>query len=131
MKVMKGFTLIEAMITVAIIGILASIAMPMYSDYIRKTSRSDATIALEKMANMQEQVYLRKNGGLYEETVDNIGGPDTERGYYELSVVSFSDSGFELQAVAVAGMGQDTDTGCTTLKLTSAGLKTPKECWVE
>lgn len=131
MKAMKGFTLIEVMITVAIIGILASIAVPMYNQYLSKTYRSDAYSALERMATKQEELMLRKNGGGYETTVTNIGGPDTKNGYYKLSVISATDSGFSLQADAVLAGPQGNDTGCTALILTSTGLKTPEECWLE
>ena len=131
MKEMKGFTLIELMIVVAIIGILASIATPMYNDYITTSSRSDATAGLLRMADCQEQFVLRTNAAAYTTTVASVCGEDTEHKYYKLSVLSADASSYVLQADAVGTGPQANDTGCTTLRLTSTGLKTPAECWVE
>ena len=53
----KGFTLIELMITVVIIGVLAAIAYPGYTKYMQQTRRSDAQIALIDAANLMEKYY--------------------------------------------------------------------------
>jgi type IV pilus assembly protein PilE len=55
----KGFTLIELMITVAIIGALAGIALPSYLESIKKTKRSDAKTELLSFAGALERQYLR------------------------------------------------------------------------
>ncbi len=56
-----GFTLIELMITVVIIGILAAIAYPSYRNYVTQTRRSDAQIALTQAANQQERFFTEFN----------------------------------------------------------------------
>ncbi|MBI5782942.1 MAG: prepilin-type N-terminal cleavage/methylation domain-containing protein [Gammaproteobacteria bacterium] len=57
----SGFTLIELMITVVIIGIIAAIAYPSYSNYMTQTRRSDAQIALTTAANQQERFFTECN----------------------------------------------------------------------
>ena len=55
---MAGFTLIEVMITVAIIGILSAVALPSYQSYIQKSRRSEARVVLMDAASKQEQYIL-------------------------------------------------------------------------
>jgi type IV pilus assembly protein PilE len=59
----KGFTITELIITVAIIGILAAVVIPMYTDHIRRARRSDAKVALENVRAMEEQ--FRTERGAY------------------------------------------------------------------
>lgn len=53
-----GFTLMELLITVAIIGILASVAYPSYTDFVVRSNRSEAQRELMRFANLQEQVFV-------------------------------------------------------------------------
>ena len=128
----KGFSLIELMIVLAIIGVLSAIAYPSYDSYMKKSRRADAKIALQAMADRQERFYLQNN--TYTNIIANVGGTGTEKNYYVLSIDSADVNAFALTATAVAGGPQATDTttnngDCTVMQLTSASAKTPDACW--
>lgn len=131
----KGFTLIELMIVVAIVGILGMIAIPQYNNYMQRSGRGDAYKALGNMVDKQEHYVLRNNAASYTNDVNLVGGEDTEFGYYKLSIVSADASGYVLQAKAVVGGPQENDmegvVDCSTLTLSNTGAKTPIDCWVK
>lgn len=130
-KLANGFTLIELMITVAIIGILASIAYPSYQSYVAKATRADALAALVKVANLQEQYYL--DNKTYTEDMTRLGlGTSansyvTERGDYSVSAKIAGDK-VTITATAI-GIQAKRDAACTPLTLDSIGVKTKNECW--
>ena len=133
----RGFTLMEAMIVLAIIAILAALAMPLYSDYVTKARRSDAFDALLFVQAQQEK--YRANNTTYS-TLANIGysGTTSVDGYYGITVVSTTATTYTVTAAARAGTSQVDDThnpvNCTSLVLTITaanprGTKTPTACW--
>ena len=139
----SGFTLIELMIVIAIIGVIAAIAMPSYNSYLLKSRRAEAKIALTKMADAQERWYLQKS--TYITDVSKIGGADSDpdplvNGNYTLSAAASADgilNGFVLTAVADADGRQVGDDACKTFTLSSTSAKSAKtsgnvvntKCW--
>ena len=132
-----GFTLIELMITVVILGIIVAIAYPAYTDHIRKTRRSDAHIALSTVANAQERFYQDCNR--YTTTIVSATGCNglafntsaSKDGYYNLSIPLANTASYRTTATAT-GI-QAADTQCATLSLSSTGAKTAtgggSKCW--
>lgn len=126
-----GFTLIELMIIVAIVGILAAIAYPSYIQYVVKNNRLDAQEGLHTVQMSQERFRLRE--GRYASTLVELGVTGTSRGLYTLELVesSVSRSGYIVRAIA--GQEQQRDVvECRTLSLqvSMAGeQRLPPECW--
>ena len=89
-----GFTLVELMITVAILGVLAAVAIPQYSNYMNRAKQSDAIIGLKAAQMAQEQFFSENNA--YSSTIDILPGFDDtgaadnsySKGEYTLTVVS-------------------------------------------
>lgn len=127
---MKGFTLVELMIVVAIIGILAAVAIPSYQQYMMKARRSDAQDALTAMAAAQQR-YYSNNQYVYTDDETLIGGVNSNEGYYtlEVTVLSADRDAFTLTATPAAGSPQQIDAACMAITLTSTGVKAPAACW--
>ena len=109
----SGFTLVELMITVAILAVLAAVAIPMYSNYINRAKQADAIIGLKAAQMAQEQFFSENN--TYSSTVDILPGfSDASvndsylKGEYTLSVVSASTApAFSIQAIRVVDGATD------------------------
>ena len=111
----NGFTLIEVMIVVVIIGILSAIAYPSYTRYVAQSTRAEGLSALMRLANLQEQYYL--DNRKYATDLTKLIGADpyiTEHGNY--SVTSSGTTSFTLKAVA-KGVQASRDSSCTPLTL--------------
>ncbi len=155
----KGFTLIELMIVVAIIGILASIATPAYNSYVQRAKRTDATTALSQIQLTQEK--LRANCRYYglEGASSSCGanaaattvsvadsdagtaGYQSPEGHYTLDISSNSGTAYTATATAssTSQLG-DTDCRVFTLKIepanpqgektsTDSGGSASTNCW--
>ena len=141
MRAHRGFTLLELMITVVVVAILASVALPSYQEQIRKTRRADARQELMRLATAQERFYTNCNryatalNGA-QANCSGLGAGsatiDSENGYY---AISLAGDGSTFTLTATAQKGQESDTKCGNLSLTDAGVKGATgtlgaaECW--
>ena len=133
MNKQRGFTLIELMIAVAIVGIIAAVAVPNYTEYVKRASRAEAAAALLDTANKQEQFFVDNRE--YTETFADLGLQDkTENGHFELSIDVVDGNVFTIKAKPIAGAVKG-DNDCKELSVTDTGLKGAKGnsdidyCW--
>lgn len=145
MKRRNGFSLLELMIVVAIVGIIAAFAYPSYLEQVRKTRRVDCSGALISLGNAMERfftvnsTYLGAGAGggntgtpaIFSATCPVDGGAAT----YDLTIQAATGSTFALQATPT---GAQADDKCGTLILTNTGRKdvtgqdagvTWQNCW--
>jgi type IV pilus assembly protein PilE len=123
-----GFTLIELMITIVIIGILAGIALPAYQNSVRKSHRSAAQAEMLDIANREQQVFLANRS--YTATLSNLGySVPTEVAARYTCTVSVTSTGLPTFTVSCAPTSLQSASGFGTLTLDSTGAKTPASEW--
>ncbi len=137
---LKGFTLIELLIVVAIVGILASIALPAYQNSVLRSGRAEAKNELLQVASDQERYF--SNFNTYVDDALPLNTPvvasrdrTTVNGLYVISVAACGGGAITncFLATATAQAAQANDT-CTTLTLSNTGARgatgdTTNECW--
>ncbi len=131
---LRGFTLIEVMIVVAIVGVLAAIAFPSYQDSVQKSRRATAQADLQQLRQAMERHYTKNNfsylGAATGQT--DAGAPDPTvfgsttspleggRPYYNLTLNAPNANSYTLTAAPIGGQVNDP---CGTLTLTNTGLR--------
>jgi type IV pilus assembly protein PilE len=130
----NGFTLIEVMIVVAIVGILAAIAYPSYSDYVERGRRNDAKAVLLEAAQYMERRYMERRDYTVVTTTDltNAGlgkSPRDGAAWYNITPATTATT-FTLTAAPKSGW---TPRICGSLTVNQLGSKgssgTTDECW--
>jgi type IV pilus assembly protein PilE len=136
----RGFTLIELMITVAIIGVLTMVALPSYRSYVVRTNRAAASACLTELAQFMERVYTtnlrydQNNGAAT--VLPGIQCRTDLAGVYAFALpgASLAQRTFFVTATP-SGAQATADTACGTLSLSQTGAKTisgsstAAKCW--
>jgi type IV pilus assembly protein PilE len=130
-----GFTLIELMVSVAIVGLLIALALPSYQASVRKSNRADAQISLTKFSSLQEKYFFQNNQysgdmGVLVTGTATAAPMDSDDGHYSIAV-TLSGGGSAWSMIATAQDNQASDTDCATITLNSLGTKggTSSDCW--
>ncbi len=143
MQRQSGFTLIELMVTVAVVAILASIALPSYTSYITRSKLTEATSSLLSMRVKMEQFYQDKLTYAGACLPGTTASPPTLK-YFTITCPVASPSAYTIQAAGGAGGDQtmagitftinEANTRATTVasgsKMDKAGYTGNAGCWV-
>lgn len=126
----RGFSLVELLITIAIMGIIATLAVPSYMESVTNSRRADGQIALNMLAQQLERCFTQF--GRYDDADCDLGLPrDSQEGFYTVDAVRAATT-YTLSATPQGP--QVKDTRCGELSLTNTGTRdadgtAPEKCW--
>lgn len=110
----QGFTLIELMVVVAIVGVLAAIAYPSYQDSVRRSARAEARAAMLNIAQLQERYFTDR--GSY---ITIAGGTQNDQ-WHNWSGTTFGSRKYDVAVTGVPNGCTPTGTACTSYTITAS-----------
>jgi type IV pilus assembly protein PilE len=125
MRKQHGFTLIELVITIAVVGILAAIALPSYQQYVIRSKRSAAQAQMMDIANRQQQ-YLLANRSYADKAALGYAVPPEVSANYDWAITLGTGA---VPSFLVTFTPKGSQASDVTLKLNNEGLKEPAEKW--
>lgn len=117
----QGFTLLELVVTLAITSILITIGYPSYTQYVIKTNRSQAEIALLDVASGLERYFTLNNTYAGATLADAQVNAYTENQHYQLVIASATQNNYQVNAMPLGA--QASDVACGVLSLNESGEK--------
>lgn len=124
----RGFTLIEMMITVVIVAILTAIALPSYLEQLRRSARAEAQTFLTDMASRQQQFLVDRRAYAVSAAALGIPAPGSLAGKFDFSVVAANGPPPTFTLTAT-GLGAQLKDQCPVLSIDNAGNRLPAVCW--
>lgn len=128
-----GFSLIELMVTIVIVGILAAVAVPAYTGYVQRANRSAAQQFLMEVSSRAEEYRL--DARQYPTAIGtgtgelDISVPSDVSSYYDVSLSADNTATPPTYTVTAAPKTGTMQEGESTLTVNSAGVKTPSDEW--
>jgi type IV pilus assembly protein PilE len=131
-KFIRGFTLIELMIVIAVLAIIIAIGYPSYRDQVMKARRADGKAFLLEIADRQERYYSDQS--TYTTDITDLGFTNAVAtdGYYQAAITDDPTGDLTLSyTITVTPIGTQTDDRCASFTVTSQGTRTasPADCW--
>lgn len=135
--VAQGFTLVELLVVMAIVAVLAAIALPTFTESVRKARRADAVMLLTGIQQSQER--FRANNASYASTLEQLTGAPRQTDHYVGSISGAGAAGYTVTATARSNSPQSSDTACRvmSLRMTAGGNvvymdadEGSSRCWV-
>jgi type IV pilus assembly protein PilE len=132
-----GFTLLEMLIAVTVLGILMTMAQAAWWQHVARVRRTDATVALLSLAAAQEARYLDAlayTDRLASPPPEGLGFAGTERGWYRVRIETDGGDRYRLVAAPGPGSPQQVDDRCREFWLDQTGARgsspaPPSICW--
>ena len=124
-RVARGFTLVELVITIAIVAVLASIAWPTYESYVRRSKRATAQSALMTIANRQQAHLLDLRAYTSSLTALSFSPPQELRDDYAFDVVVDNAASPRTFLVTATPLHQQASNGELALTVSQSGARTP------
>jgi type IV pilus assembly protein PilE len=123
-----GFTLLELIIVVVIVGILAAVALPSYSSYLRRSARAEAQSFLTDAASRQQQFLVDRRA--YAASIPSLNvTPPTDLAAKFTFTIATADGPPPTFTLTGQAIGDQLNDQCPTITLDNTGNRTPAGCW--